>query len=59
MIARDHHDSCVRKHLHQPRELKKSMEDGGIRRADGVKDVAGDENDVGPQLDHGVDYATQ
>jgi len=59
MIPGDHHHCRVGKHLHQPRKLEECVEDRGIRGANGVKDIARDENDIGTQLDHGVDHPTQ
>ncbi len=59
VIAGDHHHGCVGQHLHEARELVKGVENRRIAGANGVKYVAGDEHQVGLQLDHLVDDAAQ
>jgi hypothetical protein len=56
MIARNHHHLRVGKRLHQSRELTESMQDRRIRRTDGMEDIPRDENEVGLQVDHGVNH---
>ena len=59
VITRDHHDGCIRQHLHETRELKKRVQNRGVCRSDGVKHVAGDQHQIRPQLDDDIDYAAQ
>jgi hypothetical protein len=56
MIPRYHHDPGVREIRSQPAELNESVQNRGIRRAHGVKHVAGDEDEVGLELDYLVDH---
>jgi len=50
MIARNKHDFDPRNLARQPRKLHEGVEDRLIRRADAVKDVAGDDDEVGREL---------
>src|SRR6266516_4837756 len=59
MVAGDHHNRCMRQHLHEPRELKEGVQYRRVGRSDSMKDVASDQHQIGLQLDHDVDDATQ
>jgi hypothetical protein len=52
VIASDDDDDRVRQLLSQPRELRERVKDCGVRGADVVKEITGDDGEVRPQLDH-------
>ena len=55
VIAGDEDDHRVRQRLRQPRELNERVENRLIRRANGVKDVARENDDVRRQRDDAID----
>jgi hypothetical protein len=55
VIAGEEQDICIGERLRESRELNEPVEDRLICRANGVKDVAGDDHDVGCELDDSVD----
>ena len=59
MITGDHDNPGLGQHLPQPLELQKGVEYRRIRRPHGVKNIAGNQHQLWPQLDHLVNYALQ
>ena len=59
MVPGDQHDGRARQLLAQPGELVEGLDDGAIGRADRVKQIAGDDHEVGAARDHGVDGAAE
>ena len=59
VVARDENDRRLRQRADQPVELQERVEDRLVRRADGVKDVARHDDELGPQLDHPIDHQTE
>ena len=59
VIPGDDDDLRFRQPLRKPLELAEGVKDRGIRRANGVKNVAGDENNVRLQLDDLVHYPVE
>ena len=59
MFARDHHDGSVRKTGPQPVQLLEEVENRGIGRADGVKDVAREYDQIRPLHEQVVHRAAE
>ena len=55
VVPRDHDDDRVGQRVFEPAELLERVNDGGIRRPNGVKHVAGDQHEIGRDLDDLVD----
>jgi len=56
VVAGYHHDPRLGQIRPQPAELDESVQNRWIRRPDGVKDVARDEDEIGFELDYLVDH---
>ena len=56
MVARDHHDDRVGKHLNETRELFVRVKNCRIGRANIVEHVTGNEHDVRLRLDRAIDH---
>ena len=55
MIAGDQHDRGVRQRLAEPLELAEGEDDRGVGGADGVEQIAGDDDRVRARRDDAID----